>query len=78
MYKHFDEVSGISFLPHSDHSYKQAPYQDITEKEYNEWMDKMPNNIDWSKLQEFEREDTTTGGRELACTADSCEVVDIT
>ena len=78
VYKHFDEVSGISFLPHSDHSYKQAPYQDITEKEYNEWMDKMPKNIDWSKLQEFEREDTTTGGRELACTADSCEVVDLT
>ena len=78
VYKHFDEVSGISFLPHSDHSYKQAPYQDITEKEYNEWMDKMPKNIDWSKLQEFEREDNTTGGRELACTADSCEVVDIT
>ena len=78
VYIHFDEVSGISFLPHSDHSYKQAPYQDITEKEYNEWMDKMPNNIDWSKLQEFEREDTTIGGRELACTADSCEVVDLT
>ena len=74
---HFDSLSGISFLPFSDHSYKQAPYQDIDEKEYKEFLTKMPSSVDWSLLQEFEKEDTTSGGRELACTAGVCEIVDI-
>ena len=78
VYKHFDEVSGISFLPFSEHTYKQAPYQDCTEKEYKEMKVHMPTSIDWSALQEFEKEDTTSGGRELACTAGVCEVVDLT
>ena len=77
VYKHFDEVSGISFLPFSDHTYKQAPYQDCTEDEYDAMLVQMPKSVDWSKLQEFEKEDTTSGGRELACTADACEVVDL-
>jgi len=77
VYKHFDEVSGISFLPFSEHTYKQAPYQDCTEEEYQEMLNQMPKSIDWSKLQEFEKEDTTSGGRELACTAGVCEVVDL-
>ena len=77
VYKHFDEVSGISFLPFSDHTYKQAPYQDCTEDEYDAMIIQMPRSVDWSKLQEFEKEDTTTGGRELACTADACEIVDL-
>jgi len=77
VYEHFDEVSGISFLPFSEHTYQQAPYQDIDEKEYKEFLTKMPSSVDWSLLQEFEKEDTTSGGRELACTAGVCEIVDI-
>ena len=77
VYENFDEVSGISFLPFSEHTYKQAPYQDIDENEYNELMKTMPKAIDWSKLQEFEKEDTTSGSKELACTAGVCEIVDI-
>ena len=77
VYKNFDEVSGISFLPFSDHTYAQAPYQDITEQEYDELYKKMPTSIDWSKLADFEKEDTTSGSKELACTADACEMVDI-
>ena len=77
VYKNFDEVSGISFLPFDDHVYAQAPYQDITKETYEELMAQMPKSVDWSKLQEFEKEDTTSGGRELACTAGVCEVVDL-
>ena len=77
VYKYFDEVSGISFLPFSDHTYKQAPYQDCTEDQYNSMLEQMPKHVNWDMLQEFEKEDTTTGGRELACTADACEVVDL-
>jgi ribonucleoside-triphosphate reductase len=78
VYEHFDEVSGISFLPFSEHTYKQAPYQDIDADEYSELKALMPRAIDWTALQEFEKEDTTSGGRELACTAGVCEVVDLT
>ena len=78
VYDNFDEVSGISFLPFSDHTYAQAPYQDVEKEEYLELKKIMPTAIDWSKLADFEKEDTTSGGRELACTADACEVVDLT
>ena len=78
VYEHFDEVSGISFLPFSEHTYQQAPYQDITSIEYDEAKINMPEKIDWSLLSDFEKEDTTSGGRELACTAGVCEVVDLT
>ena len=78
VYKHFDEVSGISFLPHSDHSYKQAPYQAITETEYLELLSRMPSNIRWADLSFYETEDGTTGTQSLACTSDgNCELVDI-
>ena len=77
VYDHFDEVSGISFLPFSEHTYKQAPYQDIDEDTYRELLTQMPKSVNWSMLQEFEKEDTTSGGRELACTAGVCEVVDL-
>ena len=77
VYDNFEEVSGISFLPFSDHTYAQAPYQDITGEEYEQAYRKMPESIDWSKLADYEKEDTTSGGRELACTADACEMVDI-
>ncbi len=77
VYEHFDEVSGISFLPFSEHTYKQAPYQDCTVEEYGEMLKKMPKKVNWELLREYEKEDTTSGGRELACTAGVCEVVDI-
>jgi len=77
VYKYFDEVSGISFLPFDDHVYAQAPYQDIDSAAYKDWSAKMPKNVNWSKLSDFEKEDTTSGGRELACTAGVCEVVDL-
>ena len=78
VYNHFDEVSGISFLPHSDHSYAQAPYQDITKEEYLTLSKKMPRNVDWTLLSDYEQEDNTTGTQELACSAGACEIVDIT
>lgn len=79
VWKYFDEISGISFLPYSDHTYKQAPYQDITEKQYKELLDKMPKEIRWADLAFYETEDGTKGSQELACSADTgCEVVDIT
>jgi ribonucleoside-diphosphate reductase alpha chain len=78
VYKYFDEVSGISFLPHSDHSYKQAPYQEVTETEYLELLAKMPSNIRWADLSFYETEDGTSGTQTLACTSDgNCEIVDI-
>jgi len=77
VYENFDEVSGISFLPFSEHTYQQAPYQDIDADKYAKLMETMPKAIDWSKLKDFEKEDTTSGGRELACTADACEMVDL-
>ena len=79
VYENFDVASGVSFLPHSDHTYQQAPYQDIEPDEYLEWKQRMEVvHIDWNKLTEFEKEDNTSGSRELACTAGVCEVVDLT
>ena len=78
VYKHFDEVSGISFLPHSDHSYKQAPYQEVTKEEYEELLSKMPTNIRWEDLSFYETEDGTSTNATLACSSDgNCELVDI-
>jgi ribonucleoside-diphosphate reductase alpha chain len=77
VYEHFDEVSGISFLPYSDHTYKQAPYQDCTEQEYLDALSKMPANINWDALSLYETEDTTSGSQALACVAGECEIVDI-
>ena len=78
VYKHFDEMSGVSFLPHSDHTYQQAPYQDCTKEEYEELLSAMPKDINWSELSEYENEDNTAGSQTMACTGDSCEIVDIT
>jgi len=77
VYKHFDEMSGVSFLPHSDHTYQQAPYQDCTEREYKELLKLMPKAIDWSKLSEYEQEDNTVAMQTMACSGDSCEIVDL-
>jgi ribonucleoside-diphosphate reductase alpha chain len=77
VYENFGTIGGISFLPASDHTYRQAPYKAITKQEYEEAVSKMPKQIDWSKLSQYEREDGTTGTQELSCTAESCEIVDI-
>ncbi len=78
VYEHFDEMSGVSFLPHSDHTYQQAPYQDCTKEEYEQLLAIMPKSIDWSELSEYEKEDNTAGSQTMACSGDVCEIVDIT
>ena len=78
VYKHFDEMSGVSFLPHSDHTYQQAPYQDCTEGQYLELLEFMPKRIDWTKLSEYEQEDNTVAMQTMACSGDACEIVDLT
>ena len=78
VYKNFDDVSGISFLPHSEHTYKQAPYQEVSEDEYNALVAKMPKNIRWEDLSFYETEDGTSPSATLACSSDgNCELVDI-
>ena len=76
VFKHFDEMSGVSFLPHSDHTYQQAPYQDCTEDVYNEFRGKF-GNIDWKSFTNYEKEDNTKSSQTFACSGDSCEIVDI-
>ena len=78
VYDHFDEISGISFLPHSDHSYRQAPYQDCSKEQYEELYAKMPKDVNWSDLKKYEKEDKTVGTQTYACSGDKCEIVDLT
>ena len=74
VYKHFDYMSGVSFLPFSEHTYKQAPYQDIEKKDYEILLKQMPKNVEWNKLAEYEKTDMTIGAQELACAAGFCEI----
>ena len=74
VYKHFDYMSGVSFLPFSEHTYKQAPYQDCKKEEYEILLNKMPKNVEWDKLTEYEKTDMTIGVQELACSAGFCEI----
>jgi len=74
VYKNFDLMSGVSFLPYSEHTYKQAPYQDCDEKQFKDLERKMPIDVDWTKLSNFEKSDSTVGSQELACSAGSCEI----
>jgi len=78
VYKNFDEMSGVSFLPHSDHTYQQAPYQECTKDEYKALLKDFPSKIDWEKLSSYEQEDNTVGMQTLACSGDVCEIVDLT
>jgi ribonucleoside-diphosphate reductase alpha chain len=78
VYKYFDEISGISFLPHSDHSYQQAPYQECTIEQYDSLLARMPKDVDWSSLKAYEKIDSTKSSQTMACSADGCEVVDLT
>jgi len=74
VYEHFDYMSGVSFLPFSEHTYKQAPYQDCSKEEYEVLLEKMPKNVEWNKLSEYEQTDMTIGSQELACAAGFCEI----
>ena len=77
VYKHFDEMSGVSFLPYNEHTYQQAPYQECLATDYHILLDQMPDSIDWDKLSDYEQEDNTAGSQTLACSGDSCEIVDL-
>ena len=78
VYENFEEMSGVSFLPFADHSYRQAPYQDCSKQEYETLLKKMPDDIEWAKLSEYEEKDMTHGSQELACSAEGgCEIVDL-
>ena len=77
VYKHFDEMSGVSFLPYNEHTYQQAPYQECGKTEYETLLSVMPEKIDWTKLMEYEKEDMTTSSQTFACVG-SCEIVDLT
>jgi len=77
VYKHFDEMSGVSFLPFNEHTYQQAPYQDCSKTDYKTLLSCMPSSIKWEGLSEYEAEDNTSGMQTLACTGDVCEMVDI-
>ena len=74
VYDNFDMMSGVSFLPFSEHTYKQAPYQDIQKEEYEVLLKQMPKKVDWSKLAEYEKTDMTIASQELACVAGGCEI----
>ena len=78
VYEHFDEMSGVSFLPYNEHTYQQAPYQEVGQHDYNMLLSVMPEKIDWTKLSEYEQEDNTVGMQTMACSGDVCEIVDLT
>lgn len=77
VWENFDYVSGVSFLPHSDHTYRQAPYEDIDKETYEQMAKEMPKQIDWSRLADYEAEDNTEGVQTLACSNGACEIVDV-
>lgn len=74
VYKHFDRMSGISFLPYSDHVYQQAPYQECSKEEYETFLAKMPKQVDWKDLAKYEKTDLTVGAQELSCAAGGCDI----
>ena len=78
VYKYFDEMSGVSFLPYNEHTYQQAPYQEVDETQYTDLLSSMPSAIAWSELANYEKEDNTVSMQTMACTGDVCEMVDIT
>ena len=78
VYHHFDEMSGVSFLPYNEHTYQQAPYQEIGKSDYDNLLAIMPKAIDWAKLSDYEQEDNTSGSQTMACSSGVCEIVDLT
>ena len=77
VYENFDEMSGVSFLPFNDHVYQQPPYQDCSKETYEAILSTMPASINWAELSDYEMEDTTVSMSTMACTGDSCEIVNI-
>ena len=77
VYKNFDEMSGVSFLPFAEHTYQQPPYQDCSKTDYETLLSVMPEKINWADLSNYEKEDTTVSMQTMACSGDSCELVDI-
>jgi ribonucleoside-diphosphate reductase alpha chain len=78
VWNNFDSISGISFLPFSEHTYRQPPYQDCTKEEYSELLSRIPQEVDWTELSNYEQQDYTVASQELACSADGgCEIVDL-
>jgi len=78
VYEHFDEMSGVSFLPHDGGTYQQAPYQECDKSDYDLLQGVMPKSVDWSELSKYEQEDNTVSMQTMACSGDSCEIVDLT
>ena len=78
VYANFESMSGVSFLPMSEHTYQQAPYQDCSKEEYEKLLQKMPKEVNWKELSNYEKEDNTHGTQTLNCSGDVCEIVDIT
>jgi ribonucleoside-diphosphate reductase alpha chain len=76
VYEHIDEMSGVSFLPYSEHTYQQAPYQEITKSEYEVLLSETPSDLDWKWLEIYETFDSTTSVQDLACVAGSCCIED--
>ncbi len=72
VWEHFDEMSGVSFLPDDGGSYRQAPYEECTEEEYNELLAKIPTSVDWDSI--IETDDNVEGAQTLACAAGGCEI----
>lgn len=75
VYANFHRLTGVSFLPMDGGTYKQAPYQECSKDEYEHFLERMPKELDWTKLRDYEKEDTTTGTRELACVGSNCEII---
>ena len=78
VYRHFDEVCGVSFLPEDGGSYRQAPYQECSREDYEALVAKIPQDVDWGLLRNYEKEDNTKSSQSFACSANSCEMVDLT
>ena len=78
VYKHFDEMSGVSFLPYNEHTYQQAPYQEVGKSDYDMLLSVMPKKINWAGLSEYEKDDNTVAMQTMACSGDVCEIVDLT
>lgn len=74
VYQNFDALAGVSFLPHSDHTYQQAPYTECSKEEYEELLGRMPE-FNWEQLALFEQDDATVNTKELACSAGVCEIL---
>ena len=72
VYKHFDEVTGVSFLPMDGGTYRQAPYEECTEEDYKKLLGQQPTGIDWDNFQEYD--DNVEGAQMLSCTAGGCSI----